>query len=174
MDLQDLIDRAEITDVLTQYARGADRSDWALVRACYHPDAHDDHGLYSGGIDGLMVFLEQVAGKLLSTTHQLGNLLIERDGDAARTETYCFVWYRRSDRQGAERSVAQGVRYLDIFERRSGRWAIARRTVVLDWEHVLEPGTPARIAEGWKRGARGSADPTSAHLSLAASSRQPS
>ena len=164
MDVQDLIARAEITDVLTRYARGADRCDWATVRACYHPDAHDDHGLYNGGVEGLMVFLQQVAGRLLATTHQIGNLLIELDGDAARTEAYCFVWYQRTDRQGALRSVAQGVRYLDRFERREGRWAIARRTVVLDWEHLFEPGAQPPIAPGWQRGARGAADPSHAHF----------
>ena len=164
MDLQDLIARAEIADVLTRYARSADRCDWATLRACYHPDAHDDHGLYSGGIEGLMAFLRQVADKLLSTTHQLGNLLIELDGDSARTEAYCFVWYRRVDRQGMERAVAQGVRYLDRLERRAGHWAIARRIVVLDWEHLFEGGTAAAIAEGWQRGARGEADPSRTHF----------
>ena len=105
-----------------------------------------------------------MAGKLLSSSHQLSNLLIDRDGDSARTEAYCFVWYRRADRQGGERAIAQGVRYLDRFERRAGRWAIARRTVVLDWEHLLEPGTQAPVASGWQRGARGQADPSFAHF----------
>ena len=47
-----------------------------------------------------------------------------------------------------ERSVAQGLRYLDRFERRAQRWAIARRTVVLDWEHVFEPAAASPIAAG--------------------------
>ena len=161
MTIDELIARAEIADVLARYARGADRADWGAVRGCYHADAQDDHGLYRGGVDGLIVFLQQVAGKLLSSSHQLGNLLIEidrdRDPNSARTEAYCFVWYRRADRQGAERAVAQGVRYLDHFERRNGRWAIARRTVVLDWEHLFESGAQAPISAGWQRGASGEA-----------------
>ena len=32
VDITTLIARAEITDVLTRYVRGADRNDWALVR----------------------------------------------------------------------------------------------------------------------------------------------
>jgi hypothetical protein len=52
------------------------------------------------------------------------------------------------------------VRYLDRFERRDGRWAIANRVVVLDWEHVFAPGRPSTPASSWQRGARGEADPS--------------
>lgn len=164
MDLQELADRIEIVDVLARYARGVDRCDWDLVRNCYHDDATDDHGLFRGDVDGLLAFLGDLAGKLASTTHHLGNQLVELDGDGAKAETSCLGWYRRLDRIGAERSVAQGLRYLDRFERRDGRWAIADRVVVLDWEHVFEPGPQPPVAGTWRRGARGSADPSHGHL----------
>ena len=160
MELATLLARAEITDVLTRYVRGADRSDWDLVRSCYHPDATDDHGLYSGGIDGLMVFLAALAATLRCTTHQLGPPHIEVDGDTARAETYCLGWYERDGSDGSVRSIAQGVRYLDRFERRDDRWAIADRIVVLDWEKVFPADRPSTPAATWKRGARGNADPS--------------
>ena len=47
-------DRREIEDCLLRYVRGVDRKNWELVRAAYHPDAHDDHGNYQGGIDGFI------------------------------------------------------------------------------------------------------------------------
>ncbi len=160
IDLATLVARAEITDVLTRYVRGADRNDWDLVRSCYHPDATDDHGLYSGGIDGLMEFLAALAATLTSTSHQLSPPLIEVDGDSARAETYCLGWYERPSRDGSTRSIAQGVRYLDRLERREGRWAISRRIVVLDWEKVFRPGQPSTPALSWQRGAHGDADPS--------------
>jgi ketosteroid isomerase-like protein len=164
VEISELSARAEISDLMARYARGVDRGDWTAVRACYHPDAHDDHGAYKGGIDGLMDHLEQLAGMLTATTHELGNHLVEIDGDAARAETYCTGWYRRTDRHGHERLIAQGLRYLDRFERRAGRWAIAHRTVVLDWEHVFDPGRQAPIGPEWCRGGRGAADPSHAHF----------
>ncbi len=160
MDLQTLTARTEITDVLTRYVRGADRNDWELVRSCYHPDATDDHGLYSGGLDGLIVFLVELASRLTSTSHQLGPPHIEVDGATARAETYCFGWYERPGPDGATRSIAQGLRYLDRFERRDSRWAIARRVVVLDWEKVFPPEQSLGPAATWQRGARGAADPS--------------
>lgn len=170
-ELTQLSARSEIWSLLNRYARGADRCDWPLVRACYHEDAHDDHGLYRGGVDGLMDFLIHTAAHFEGTSHQLTNHLAEVDGDQARCETGCTCWYRRIDRQGNERVIVQGLRYLDQLERRAGRWAIAQRVVVLDWEQVLQPQAASPINAGWQRGARGTADP-SAHffLSLAAAS----
>lgn len=160
MDVSDLLDRSEISDVLARYARGVDRGDWELVRACYHPDARDDHGLYRGDVDGLLEFLQQLAGQLVGTTHHLGNHLIELNGDVAHVETSCLGWYRTLGRTGAERSVAQGLRYLDRLERRDGTWAIDERVVVLDWEHIFQAGRPSSISPDWQRGSRGTGDPS--------------
>ena len=160
IDLAALIARAEITDVLTRYVRGADRNDWELVRSCYHPDATDDHGLYSGDVEGLMTFLTTLAATLRSTSHQLGPPLIEVDGEIARVETYCLGWYERTVKDGATRSIAQGLRYLDKLECRAGRWAIIKRVVVLDWEKVFPAAEPSTPASSWQRGARGNDDPS--------------
>ena len=160
MDLDELVARAEVADVLARYVRGADRGDWDLVRSCYHPDAVDDHGLYRGGVEGLMAFLQDVSGRFTATTHHLGNQLVEVHGDAARAETSCLAWYRTA--AGGGRTVAQGLRYLDRLERRDGRWAISERTVVLDWEHLLAASPEPAVAATWSRGARGPQDPSEA------------
>jgi hypothetical protein len=162
MTLAALLARAEITDVLTRYVHGADRNDWDLVRGCYHPDAVDDHGLYAGDVDGLITFLSKLAATLSATSHQLATPHIEVDGNTARAETYCLGWYERPGHGQEIWSIAQGLRYLDLFERRDERWAIANRTVVLDWERLIAPGRPSAPASSWQRGARGTADPSSA------------
>ena len=38
----DLLARAEITDVIQRLARGTDRLDQELMASCYHPDGFDD------------------------------------------------------------------------------------------------------------------------------------
>ena len=160
LDLPTLLARAEITDVLTSYVHGVDRTDWDLVRRCYHSDAVDDHGLYAGGVEGLLAFLRELAATLLATSHQLGPPHIEIDGDTARAETYCYGHYERAGRDGSVRCIVQGLRYLDTFQRREGRWAIADRTVVLDWERLSDTGRLPAPAESWQRGRRGAADPS--------------
>jgi hypothetical protein len=159
-DLATLAACAEITSVLTAYVHGADRNDWDLVRRCYHPDAVDDHGLYSGDVDGLVAFLAELAASLLATSHQLGPPHIEVDADTARAETYCLGHYERRGRSGRIWVSDQGIRYLDVFDRRDGRWAISRRTVVLDWERAADASEPSAPATSWQRGGRGAADPS--------------
>jgi hypothetical protein len=74
--LQRLIDREEIRDLMGHYARAVDRADWEGVRAVYHEDAHDDHGDYKGGVDGLIEFIRDRNGLLPQSVHFLGNCLI--------------------------------------------------------------------------------------------------
>lgn len=111
-------------------------------------------------MDGLIEFLRHLARRFLSTTHHLGNQLIELTDDGARVETSCLAWYRLPARDGAERSIAQGLRYLDRLERRNATWAIAHRRVVLDWEQLFEPGRPSIVDPGWSRGTADSTDPS--------------
>ncbi|KAA9155392.1 nuclear transport factor 2 family protein [Amycolatopsis acidicola] len=153
--IDDLLARAEITDVLSRYAHAIDRGDRPLARTCYHPDATDDHGRFSGPVDELFEFFERYGATLAGTYHFLGVPAIVLEGDRAEVETYCL--YRKNPLDGE--AVFQGLRYFDVFERRSGRWLIARRTVILDWEHAAPPPPAVGSPDTWKRGARGEADP---------------
>ena len=46
--VRELLDAEQIRDVILRYCHAADRGDWDLARSCYHPDALDDHGIFSG------------------------------------------------------------------------------------------------------------------------------
>jgi hypothetical protein len=153
--IDELVARAEITDVLTRYAHAIDRGDRELARTCYHPDATDDHGRFSGTVDELFAFFESYGASLAGTWHFLGAPCVVVDGEHASVETYCL--YRKDPVEGEP--VFQGLRYFDVFERRASRWRIARRTVVLDWEHAAPSAPAAPSPASWKRGARGEADP---------------
>ena len=54
MDVQNLIDKAEILECMHRYCRGIDRLDRAMVRSAYHDDAIDDHIGYSGPFEGFL------------------------------------------------------------------------------------------------------------------------
>jgi SnoaL-like domain len=136
-DVQTLIDQAAIRDIHLRYCRGVDRMDWALVRSCYHDDATDDHGGYSGGIDGYMVWVVAALARYESTQHFTGNQLVEVDGDTAWAEHYAIVTHRRAatDTKPAADLVVN-VRYVDRMERREGKWGIARRVVIADSDRL--------------------------------------
>ena len=168
--LRRMADRAEIQDCLCRYARGVDRGDWDLVRSTYHDDAEDQHGEYSGGIDGLIDWLDQRFAGVDNSMHFLGNSLIEFAApDFAFVETY-FSSRRLRAPLAAERKELQPNdqicreawgRYADHFERRNGEWRVIKRLVVLEssYTSIAFGGERSRTTAGtW--GCRNREDPT--------------
>lgn len=143
IDLQELLARQEIADVIYRYARGIDRLDFDLVRSCYHPDAYDDHGSFRGYVDEFIAAARAFLPRWTATQHFMGNMLIEVEGDAARAETYAVAYHRREDDQGNGKDDVMGIRYVDRFEKRAGEWKIAHRVVATEWRRV-DPVTGAR------------------------------
>lgn len=93
MDLQSLIDRAEITDLLTRYARAVDRKDWGLFRSVFTPDARIDYtqvGGVAGNLDEVVGFLEQVMPMFETMQHLISNIDIAIDGDEAKVAAMVY------------------------------------------------------------------------------------
>jgi hypothetical protein len=157
-ELRRLADKDQIRDVLYTYCRGIDRCDEALVRSVYHPGATDDHGAFSGSGEAFAAWvIPMLLRDFSATMHTLGNILIELEGDAAHVESY-FHAYHRVPRPAGDRDLVVGGRYVDRFERRSGVWKIASRTVVLDWSRS-EPASHAwSSGDRFKRGERSKSD----------------
>jgi hypothetical protein len=137
MTLRQLTDRAEIGDVLLRYFRGCDRWDARLIRDAFFEDATLDYGpFFRGGLEEFMTYAEgpEALGGFDRTMHFVGNLLIDLDGDAGHTETYVIAHHTtKPEHAWAGALVVVYMRYVDRFERRDGRWAIADRTVVFEW-----------------------------------------
>lgn len=133
-----LIDRAEISEVLTRYCRALDRLDEPLLRSCFHPDSQHSHG-YTGPSEIFIGYAMNVLNKCLATHHQLGNVSISLRDDKADAESY-FTAFHRISRDPPEafagaagKDVFIGGRYIDTLERRDGEWRIVSRTGVHDW-----------------------------------------
>lgn len=161
-----LLDKQAIYEALCIYARGVDRGDWELVRSTYHPDAQDDHVDFRGGVDELIGWLEERFRGVESSSHFLGNCHIEFAGrDRALVETY-FVSSRlrtgageNSKMPGPDGAVCRQSwgRYVDLFERRGGRWRVFSRKVVIE-QRFNTPVRDASRTPGDYWGLRGSGD----------------
>jgi 3-phenylpropionate/cinnamic acid dioxygenase small subunit len=133
--LDALIAQRDIERCLREYARGVDRRDWDLVRACYHDDAVDSHGSYTGDVEGFVAWVARRHEHVEQSLHVLGNVLVEIDGDRAFAETTFQTFQHRREDAAVVYTHAAG-RYLDAFERRGDpRWRIARREVVIEFVH---------------------------------------
>jgi hypothetical protein len=129
--VDDLLAREAIRACLVRYTRGIDRHDAALVASAYHPDATDDHTMYIGpGKDFGAAANAAHDATWEAHQHYVTNITIDLEGDRAHVESYWIVAGRRHGNSGFD---MHGGRYVDRFERRRGRWAIADRVCVYEW-----------------------------------------
>ncbi|HUD28769.1 MAG TPA: nuclear transport factor 2 family protein [Novosphingobium sp.] len=133
-----VISRQDISDITMAYCRGVDRADVELLAGVFHEGATVVSGAFNGsGAEFAPAICALVTESYAQTFHSIANQWIEVDGDGAVGETYVIAV--STSRDGATDTLTGG-RYVDRFERRAGRWAIAERTFVLDWTRS-EPST---------------------------------
>ena len=150
--VDDLIARAEITDVIMDLARGTDRLDEDLMAGCYHPDGFDDHNAFRGSGTEFAKWVVDVLPHFEATMHFVGPPRIRFRADdphVADVDTYCEAHHvSRPDAAGNQTDMVLGLRYVDRFERRpatsEGRWLIAKRVCAFDWSSTVTTSAAAR------------------------------
>ena len=136
--VRQLIDREEIRDLLSGHARALDRHDVVGLCGSYHDGAWENHGSFQGPAKDLASRSgEEHAAFCASHLHHLSNHIIDLDGEVAHVETYFLAGLLRHD--GLTEMV--GGRYVDRLERRDGRWAIAERACIVEWNGELRATT---------------------------------
>jgi len=157
-EVQVLLDKQAIGEVVLRYCRGIDRLDREMVRDCYWPEAIDEHGSFVGDRDQYVAWVfDRMLPRYEFTTHFVGNQLVEVDGDRARSETYGVSSHRSVHDDGLDLTTA--FRYVDDFERRGGQWRIARRTCTLEWTQAVERSSWFDASPKHRRGTRDRNDP---------------
>lgn len=164
MDTTELADRLAIAETLALYCRGIDRCDPEQLAAAFTPDATIDYGdgakPIAETIPGLMAGL----GAMRLTQHNISNTVMRIAGTRAKAETNCVALHILPSPDG-EVELVVGGRYLDRLEKRWGRWQIAERLYIMDWNRSA-PATMQHeggLFDGLqRRGARGDQDPSAA------------
>ena len=130
-DVQYLIDRRAIEDVIHTHARGHDRFDVDLLTAAYHPDGIDEHGAASINMGPEYAQWANAihAGGSQSHLHNITTHTCDLDGDTAHAESYVLVGLLNPD--GKSVRFING-RYIDRLEKRDGIWKIALRRCTVD------------------------------------------
>ena len=139
VDIQRLLDRAAIHDVLVRYFQGIDAAKPDQVRSCFTDDvrAAYDGRTFVQGIDALMgsflAFKNKASGQWKATTHFMGNLSFNllRD-DIAETEAYAFACLVTPSTP-TDKVALRSLRYLDRLRRTNDGWRISDRIHTLDW-----------------------------------------
>jgi len=93
MDLQVVLDKIEIQELLYRYARAVDSKDWDLYRSVFTPDASLDYssaGAAVGSRDEVAAWLEQGLSVVPMTQHYVTNIEIDLDGDRAEVRAMFY------------------------------------------------------------------------------------
>jgi hypothetical protein len=124
--------RLDILDCVNRYTRGMDRLDRDSALSAFHEDAQLEYGVFAGTPTQFFDYFEELHRNYHhSTNHMICNHVCELDGDTAHTETYFAVATNNVD---LPPFGLAGGRYVDRFERRDGRWAIAARVCIGEWD----------------------------------------
>ena len=145
MDLQTLLDRAAIDDVLDEYAAAIDARDFARVSALFTADAHLDYrssGGPAGPRDEVVDWLRSSLPLVAFTQHLLTNRRVRIDGDTAsvRVELFNPLLF---DSEGETSVMLLGGRYDDRLTRTDDGWRIVERIHTTTWTSGLLPGNLA-------------------------------
>src|SRR5215210_4547789 len=102
-DVQYLLDRRAIEDVVHRHARGHDRFDVDLLTAAYHPDGIDEHG--ASAVNRGPEYAEWAnavhAGGSQLHLHNITTHTCDIDGDVAHAESYVLVGLLNPDGRSA-------------------------------------------------------------------------
>ena len=132
--ITELLDREAIRDCIYRYCRGVDRADDASLRGAYWPDATDQHGPYSGPVEGFLQWASEIFDSGTRNVHMVSNISIEfTAANEAVVETYFLALQRGPGRDDSVRQFLIAGRYCDVFQQRNGEWRVFRRVVVYDW-----------------------------------------
>jgi hypothetical protein len=124
-------DEAAIVEVLTRYATGIDRCDWALFRTCWADEVDLDYGDvgHFTDPDALTRVFSDLHDPMGPTYHRLTNFVVDvhAPGDTATARTYVHAVLLMTDEPNANWVEAIG-HYDDELVRTGGEWRIRRRT----------------------------------------------
>lgn len=134
-----LLSKQAITELLYTYPRALDRLDRDLLLSIAHPEARMQFGKnvfpsWAAYVDWLMREHSAMAGN----NHRISNILIQVDGDKAVSESTgtATLLVKRAGHDDEYEERWMHSRYLDTWSRRDGKWALDSRRTLSDYRRI--------------------------------------
>jgi len=135
LEVQEVSDRLEISEVLYRYGHALDSRDWDMLREqVFAPDAVADF-LAHGIKDGVEEIVELIAGVLTGldvSQHLIATPIIDLEGDRATSRCYLQAQHVFEGAPGGDQFIVAGT-YVDELERRDNGWRIVKRGLEASW-----------------------------------------
>ena len=141
MDLQQISDRLEITDVLIRYTRAIDTGDWDKLDTVFTADAAIDY-TESGGMAAAFPEVKPWLAEMLPAffpkrMHTLGQLDVAVTGDEATCSAYFHNPMPMDDGQGGEKIVEFGGIYHHTMTRTPDGWRSRKLHEEVVWKRGI-------------------------------------
>jgi len=143
--LRALQDRIEIEELLHRYAEMVDRRDWAEMDRIFALEATIDYtstGGQKGPFRETLAWLDRALESWPLNLHAISNVILEIDGDVARSRCYFHAPMGRETDSG-QHIITNAGRYLDVLNRTVDGWRIVERVC----EQTIMQGA---LPEGYK------------------------
>lgn len=130
-----LLEREAVIRVLSQYARGIDRRDAELYRACLADPIDVDAGQYGGkglSAEAWVAQAFEIAEAHTTTQHIITNHEVDFPDGPHGDEARCLA-YLQAQHWRAEESTLLGGQYDHRLRREDGNWRIYRISLKVEW-----------------------------------------
>jgi hypothetical protein len=152
-------DRLAIRDVVESWVVWRDSGDWERFATVWHPEAWMIATWFQGPAREFIQVSRKGFERGVNILHALGGFSCDIAGTRAIAQTRMTI-HQRAEVDGVLVDVACLGRFYDFFEKRDGRWAIARRRLAYEKDR-LDPVDPsaaltldrdllARFPEGYR------------------------
>jgi hypothetical protein len=145
--LQQLADRAAISDLVNRYATAIDLRDWALLRTCFCDLVEADftsfgtRDVFRGSADDWVAAVRSTIEGLDATQHLTANHVHEISGDSAVCTAYIRARHVFAAADG-ENQYTIGGYYSWHLERQGEEWRAAKYAITVTWKsgnrHILK------------------------------------
>lgn len=129
--IENLLAKAQLTDLVAEYANLIDWIDWPRLDAVFWPEAQFDFGMFKGNFTEYRKFVAELEEGYARRLHMFTLPSISVSGDSARIDAGCVIVCRTDEPSPGIDDTFWG-RYLLTAERRDGEWRLSGLTYVLN------------------------------------------
>jgi 3-phenylpropionate/cinnamic acid dioxygenase small subunit len=150
-DLETLLDRQRIVDVLVRYVTTMDNNEWDALAECFTDDAIAGFGSVGPemhGVGAIRDELRAICEPMDYTFHLIGNHVIEIDGDKAHSTSYLIAHQVMREALGGTTFHVSG-KYHDELVRTADGWRITNKRL----EAIVTDGNPTIATQAAARAA---------------------
>lgn len=131
--LQAVQDVCEIQQLIQRERQARDFGMWAVMAACYAPDARIEISWFNGNADDFVAASRKIAETGTRSLHQMAPTLVTVNGAKAITDTGCEI-HVMTVLDGTEMIVSSQARLLSRAVRTDSGWRMASFRTLYVWD----------------------------------------